>query len=81
MPKSKRSKVVPLTKVQKKVRTLKEGLVNTVRQYLQRFNRMFLFSYEGMRSTQIRSIKEQLTSSKICLGKLRVMAVALGRTE
>ena len=56
MPRSKRNKVVSLTKVKKKGREAKEEMVESIQQALTKFKRCFVLSFENMRTGPFKSI-------------------------
>ncbi|KAH8801607.1 ribosomal protein L10-domain-containing protein [Xylogone sp. PMI_703] len=80
MPKSKRARVVHLTKADKKGKELKEKLFNNVRECLDQYQHCFVFSVENMRNTYLKEVRAEFSDSRISFGKTKVMAKALGTT-
>jgi len=80
MPKSKRAKVVHLTKVDKKGKELTLKLFANVRESLDQYQHCFVFSVENMRNTYLKDVRNELSDSRLFLGKTKVMAKALGST-
>jgi len=81
MPKSKRNKVVALTKVKTKGRAGKEELVDKVREAVGEYRNAFVVSFENIRSGPFKVIANQWRAdSRFFLGKNKVIQVALGRT-
>lgn len=82
MPKSKRNKVVSLTKAKKKGKGWKEGLVSTVRQHADNFPSIYLFRFYNMRTETFKELREELRDGgRFVLGSNKVMQVALGKGE
>ena len=80
MPRSKRNKVVSLTKVKKKGRSAKEEMVESIQQALSSYKRSFVISFENMRTGPFKKIQGQMRDSKFYIGKNKVVQVALGRS-
>ena len=80
MPRSKRNKVVSLTKVKKKGREAKEEMVENIQQALTNYKRCFVLSFENMRTGPFKKIQNQMRDSKFFIGKNKVIQVALGRS-
>ncbi|KAE9595100.1 hypothetical protein Lal_00041257 [Lupinus albus] len=81
MPKSKRNKQVTLSKTKKKGRDHKEAIVNSIKDASDKYNSVYVFSFENMRNQKLKEFREQLkSSSRFFLGSNKVMQVALGRT-
>uniref|UniRef100_A0A6B2LHD1 Ribosome assembly factor mrt4 n=1 Tax=Arcella intermedia TaxID=1963864 RepID=A0A6B2LHD1_9EUKA len=82
MPKSKRAKVVHLTKTDKKGTPAKEALQANVKEALKQYLYIYIFRPQNMRNQTIQGIRTKLKpTSKIFMGKLKVMQVALGKHE
>ncbi|GLI63082.1 hypothetical protein VaNZ11_005984 [Volvox africanus] len=82
MPKSKRNKVVSLTKVKKKDRVWKEGLLEKIRQCLDTYPNVYVFKHYNMRTERFKQLRDDLKdSSRFILGSTSLMQVALGRSE
>ncbi|KAF9596504.1 hypothetical protein IFM89_012235 [Coptis chinensis] len=82
MPKSKRNRAVTLSKTKKKGRGHKEEIVNTIRQAIENYNSIYVFTYENMRNLKFKEFREQLKStSRFFLGSNKVMQVSLGRSD
>ena len=81
MPVSKRSKVVSLTQTSKKGRQLKAALVEKVRDCVEEYSHVYVFRISNMRNRILKEMREHWASSRIFLGKNRVMAFALGRNS
>lgn len=82
MPKSKRNKLVTLSKTKRKGREHKESLVNTARQCLDDYSTVYIFGFENMRNTKFKEFRDSLkNSSRFFLGSNKVLQIALGRTE
>lgn len=64
MPKSKRNKVVSLTKTKKKGREAKEELVDKIKDALDNYKNCFIVSYENMRTGPFKSIQKEMRDSK-----------------
>ena len=80
MPKSKRNKVVALTKVKTKGRAGKEDLVVKVRDALDQYRNAFVVSFTNIRSGPFKVVANNWREdSKFFLGKNKVMRVALGK--
>jgi mRNA turnover protein 4 len=64
MPKSKRNKVVSLTKVKKQGREAKEQLVEKVHAALDAHKRCFVLSFRNMRTGPFKKVQNNLRDSK-----------------
>lgn len=67
-----------LSKVKAHRKDLKRGLLEKVRESVDKYDRAFVFSYENMRSSKFKDVRGMFTDSRFFLGKNRVMQVALG---
>lgn len=82
MPKSKRNKLVTLSKTKKKDKEQKESLVKSVRDCLDQYTSLYIFSFENMRNIKFKEFKEKLkSSSRFFLGGNKVLQIALGKSE
>jgi mRNA turnover protein 4 len=74
MPKSKRSKVVALTKVKKQGREAKENLLENVQEAVEKYKNMFVLSFENMRAGPFKKLALSMREdSKFFLGKNKVI--------
>ena len=81
MPKSKRNKVVSLTKVKKKGREGKEDLVTKVHEGISEYKNSYVISFQNIRAGPFKMLAHKMRDhSKFFLGKNKVMQVALGKT-
>ncbi|KAJ0008283.1 hypothetical protein Pint_30174 [Pistacia integerrima] len=81
MPKSKRDRAVTLSKTKKKGREHKELIVNSIRETVENYNSIYVFSFENMRNLKFKEFRDQLKpTSRFFLGSNKVMQVALGRS-
>jgi len=80
MPKSKRAKVVALTKVKKRSKDKKEVLIDEIRGSCDKFSRIYLVSIENERNNFTQEIRKRLRPGKLVCAKNKVMQVALGTT-
>ncbi|KAI4260629.1 MAG: hypothetical protein LQ352_000191 [Teloschistes flavicans] len=79
MPKSKRAKVVHLTKTQKKGKELTLRLYANIQECVPQFPYIYVFSVENMRNNYLKNVRTDLAGdSRIFFGKTNVMARALG---
>lgn len=81
MPKSKRQKVVHLSKVDKKDKEDKQKLFDNVREAAEQYQYIFVFSVDNMRNTYLKEVRSEFADSRIIFGKTKVMAKALGSSE
>ncbi|KAI9748782.1 MAG: mRNA turnover and ribosome assembly protein [Lichina confinis] len=78
MPKSKRAKVVTLSKTERKGKELTLRLFANVRECLEKHQHCFVFSVENMRNTYLKDVRQEFSDSRLFFGKTKVMAKALG---
>eukprot|EP01017_Pseudomicrothorax_dubius_P009115 TRINITY_DN1304_c0_g2_i1.p1 TRINITY_DN1304_c0_g2~~TRINITY_DN1304_c0_g2_i1.p1 ORF type:complete len:221 (-),score=52.54 TRINITY_DN1304_c0_g2_i1:151-813(-) len=78
---SKRSKVISLTKTKKKGRDHRAELIQKVRGLLDKYYNCFVFSHQNMTTTPFRDLQLEWKDSRFILGKNKVIHVALGKTE
>lgn len=64
MPKSKRAKVVHLTKVQKKGKELRERLFAAVQEAAEKYQYCYVFSVDNMRNNYLKEIRTEFTDSR-----------------
>eukprot|EP00041_Stephanoeca_diplocostata_P006022 m.73534 g.73534 ORF g.73534 m.73534 type:complete len:219 (+) comp16124_c0_seq14:267-923(+) len=81
MPKSKRAKVVPLTRTVKQGFQAKEALISEIRDAADAFSTIFVFSVKDMRNARLKDVRNKWKTSRFFLGKNKVMAIALGQSE
>ncbi|KAI9816811.1 MAG: mRNA turnover and ribosome assembly protein [Pycnora praestabilis] len=80
MPKSKRAKIVHLSKTEKKGKELSLKLYAQVRECVDKYQYCFVFSVENMRNTYLKAVRTEFADSRLFFGKTKVMAKALGTT-
>ncbi|XP_065844070.1 mRNA turnover protein 4 homolog [Oscarella lobularis] len=80
MPKSKRAKLISLTRTKKKGVERKKTLLDEVRDSVDNYASIFVFSVENMRNSKLKDVRTQWKDSRFFFGKNKVMAVALGKT-
>lgn len=81
MPKSKRNKVVSLTRTTKKGYELKKDLVSQIQACCDEFASLYVFSVENMRNQKLKEVRQNWRTSRFFFGKNKVMSIALGRTQ
>lgn len=80
MPKSKRNRVVPLSKVAKKgFNDRKAKLFTRIHKYLKEYKYCFAFTYKNMTNMSMNALKEYFKDSIFIVGKNKVIQVALGK--
>lgn len=78
MPRSRREKLVSLTKTDKKGREGKENLFRLIRETLDEHKYAWVFSVDNMRNTYLKEVRAQWNDSRIFFGRTKVMAKAIG---
>ncbi|KAF7985586.1 hypothetical protein HWV62_3875 [Athelia sp. TMB] len=79
MPKSKRAKLVSLTKVSKKTKEQKGALITEVQKSTEKWKYCWLFEVGAMRNAHLKTVRNLWKdSARIFLGRSAVMAKALG---
>jgi mRNA turnover protein 4 len=82
MPKSKRNKVIPLTKTKKTIdKDRKVDLVDKVHNYLDEFSFVYVFRYKNMTNLPMQELRNYWKDSKFVIGKNKVLQIALGKSE
>ena len=97
MPKSKRDKkseyfrlivapffnliVVSLTKTDKKGLALKQKIVEDVRNCVEKYSSIYVFTFSNMRNELMKDVREQWKPSRFFFGKNKVIGVGLGRNK
>jgi mRNA turnover protein 4 len=73
---------VTLSKTQKKGREHKESLVTSLRNAVEEYNSLYVFSFDNMRNTLFKELRHRLQSnSRFFMGSIKVLQIALGRTD
>ncbi|KAF8940223.1 ribosomal protein L10-domain-containing protein [Dissophora ornata] len=78
MAKSKRNKIVALTQTDKKGRAGKDALYEQIRESVDAYKYIWIFSVENMRNTYLKIVRSDLKTSRFFFGRTKVMAKALG---
>ncbi|KAI9166663.1 Ribosome assembly factor mrt4 [Paramyrothecium foliicola] len=81
MPKSKRAKIFNLTQVNKKTREQKDRLFQNIRDAVPEYQHCFVFSVDNMRNNYLKTVRHELSDSRLFFGKTKLMAKALGQTS
>lgn len=80
MPKSRRDKRISLTRTKKKGLETKQSLIEEVRDSVDKYAKIVVFSVENMRNNKIKDVRNSWKHSRFFFGKNKVMMVALGKT-
>ncbi|KAI5309395.1 mRNA turnover and ribosome assembly protein [Ascosphaera atra] len=79
MARSKRSRLVHESKVQKKAHKEQNRLIfNNIQEATSNYDYLFVFSVDNMRNTYLKDVREEFKDSRLFFGKTKIMAVALG---
>lgn len=82
MPKSKRAKVVSLTKTRKKGKEAKEALFALLQECLEIYSNIYLYSVDNMRNSRIKEIRQDWQDKgRFFMGKNKIIALAFGKTK
>ena len=79
MPKSRRDKVVALTKTKKKGRVLKENRIEQIHEACDKYPYVYVFDYSNMRNTTLQAVRQEWKGSKFFFGKNKLTIHAMGR--
>jgi mRNA turnover protein 4 len=80
MPKSKRNRLVTLSRTRKKGFEGKRELVEQIHKCLEDYAFLYTFEVNNMRNALLKEVRAMWKNSRFFFGKNKVMAVALGRT-
>ncbi len=72
MPKSKRSKVVHMTQVNKKTREHKESLFENIRKCIPQYQYCYVFNVDNMRNTYLKEARQELSDSRYVVPHLAI---------
>lgn len=74
MPKSKRSKVVHLSKTEKKGKELNEKIFNGVREAAEAYQYIFVYSVDNMRNNYLKDVRSEFSDSRYKYNPLIIIA-------
>ncbi|KIW03752.1 uncharacterized protein PV09_05058 [Verruconis gallopava] len=80
MPKSKRAKVVHLSKVEKKDKEHRQKIFTEVQEAAEAYPYIYVFRVSNMRNTYLKEIRSEFSDSRLFFAKTKIMAKALGTT-
>lgn len=80
MPKSKRARLVSLTKTVSKGKDQKKELMEKVRDACDLYNYIYIIEPQNMRNASLKDVRNHWKSSRFFFGKNKVMQLALGKT-
>jgi len=80
MPKSKRAKVVHLSKVEKKDKEHRQKIYAEVQQAAETYPYIYVFAVSNMRNTYLKELRSEFDDSRLFFAKTKIMAKALGLT-
>jgi len=80
MPKSKRNKVVNLTKTKSRGRARKSDLIKSVQKCCDDYKCIYVFSCDNMRSDPIKRLRNAMKEDRFIFGKNKVVKLAMGKT-
>jgi len=78
MPKSKKNKVITLTKTKKKPKEKKDKLIDEIRECCEKFPRLYLLSIDNERNTYLQEVRKRIRPSRLIMAKNKVMQLSLG---
>lgn len=82
MPRSKRSKTVVLTKVEKKTREAKQEIIKQIREAFDIYDTVYVIDSHNMNSSSWQQLRTAMKDcARIFMGKNQLMRYALGKTE
>jgi len=81
MPKSKRAKLITLSKTKKRGHQRKEQLISQIRECLDKYSNLYIFQTQNMRNCPLKTVRGQWKESRFFFGKNKVMMLALGKTK
>lgn len=81
MPKSKKSKVISLTKVKKRPKDAKDKLIEEIRENCGKYANVLLVSIENERNAFLQEVRRKLRPGRLVCAKNKVMQLALGLTK
>ncbi|XP_077268057.1 ribosomal protein LP0-like [Temnothorax americanus] len=81
MPKSKRDKKISLTKTDRKGLVLKQRMMEDVKKCVDEYRHIFLISVQNTRNTKLLELRAEWKDSKLFFGKLRIIALGLGKSK
>lgn len=82
MPRSKRSKTVVLTKVEKKTHEAKQEIIKQIREAFDVYNAVYVIDSHNMNSSGWQELRTTMKDyARIFMGKNQLMRYALGKTE
>lgn len=83
MGRSKRERAVALTATRKRVvgRDAKQLLLNDVRNLVDTFENIFVFSTENMRNVKLKDLRSEWKDSRFFFGRKKIAQVAFGRSS
>jgi len=79
--KIKRAKEIVLTATQKRGRTRKAELIESIQECLDNYDHLYVFSCHNMRNKQLKLLRDEWKPSRFFFGNNRVMSIALGRSK
>jgi len=80
MPKSRRAKVIPLTKTKPKTRSDKDNLIQNIRDAVEAYQHVYTFRVDNPRTTILQQIREERRGdSRMFMGNNKIMSIAVGR--
>eukprot|EP00173_Palmaria_palmata_P005064 Plantae.Rhodophyta-Palmaria_palmata.ctg8172.p1 GENE.Plantae.Rhodophyta-Palmaria_palmata.ctg8172~~Plantae.Rhodophyta-Palmaria_palmata.ctg8172.p1 ORF type:complete len:228 (-),score=45.73 Plantae.Rhodophyta-Palmaria_palmata.ctg8172:288-971(-) len=83
MGRSKRERSVALTATRKRVvgRDAKQKLLNEMRNLVDTYKNIFVFSTENMRNAKLKGLRSEWKESRFFFGRKKIAQVAFGRSE
>ncbi|KTW32592.1 uncharacterized protein T551_00077 [Pneumocystis jirovecii RU7] len=81
MPKSKKSKIISLTRTDKKGQEHKKKLFEDIRNCIDKYEYIWVFSVENMKNVHFKEVRREWKCSRFFVGRLRIIAKSLGITK